>query len=110
EITKVPRGSGPLPAGAAYRESLASVIDGRWHYFLHENGSEELYDLERDPGELANLASTREGIEERRRLKAEIVARRTPPPPPRSRISPYVAGPRSLAQDLPSLSRFRMRE
>jgi arylsulfatase A-like enzyme len=34
-----------------------SVISQRWHYIIHSNGAEELYDLEKDPMEWTNLAN-----------------------------------------------------
>ncbi len=38
------------------RGRLTSVVDGRWHLIRRADGREELYDLDRDPGESHNLA------------------------------------------------------
>jgi len=46
-----------------------SVFDGRWHLIEATDGSLELYDVERDPGERRNLAPTETGkVRELRRL------------------------------------------
>ncbi len=38
------------------RGTLRSVVRGRYHYIRGEDGGEELYDLDEDPGETRNLA------------------------------------------------------
>jgi choline-sulfatase len=84
----------PLPDEPAFAESLVplihygwsdlrSVRDGRWKYILAPRA--ELYDLDRDPGELVNLAdrepararALRAGLEQR--LRAEQTAARSAP-------------------------------
>jgi arylsulfatase A-like enzyme len=79
EISKQPTEPGPLPPGSAYREALKSVIDGRWHYVWHESGGEELFDLEHDPAERTNVASTPEGQIALAPLKRQVDAVRTKP-------------------------------
>ena len=88
------RGGEPISEEPSFAESLVpllhygwsdlrSVRDGRWKYILAPR--QELYDLERDPGELRNLAETepararalRTSVEAR--LRAEHTAARQAP-------------------------------
>ena len=40
---------------------MKSLVVGRYHYIKNGDGREELYDLEKDPLENYNLASSEEG-------------------------------------------------
>jgi len=42
-----------------YARNAWAYRDEGWKYILHENGEEELYDLQTDPNELQNLATER---------------------------------------------------
>lgn len=66
ELISVKQGSGEVPARLIYGESLEPqvfrgwsplqcLIDGKWKYIRTKQP--ELYDLEKDPGELQNLAA-----------------------------------------------------
>lgn len=51
-----PRQPWDRPALTTYLAGNHSIRTERWRYTRYENGSEELYDHERDPGEHVNLA------------------------------------------------------
>ena len=53
-----------------------AITDGRWKYiFYPEGGQEQLFDLESDPHEVLDLASSDEHAEQKRALHREMVAR-----------------------------------
>jgi hypothetical protein len=56
---------------------MTSVIAGPLHYILNGDGVEELYDIERDPDELADLADTPAFSQELERLRAANVSSRS---------------------------------
>lgn len=70
-----PRASRPWPAITTHNPGNHSVRSDRWRYIRYADGSEEVYDLERDPREWTNLARTRRG----RRVIGEL-ARWLPSP------------------------------
>ncbi|MCU0727380.1 MAG: sulfatase [Planctomycetes bacterium] len=41
---------------SGFTRRIQSVYDGRWHYILHEDGEEELYDLDADPSGSVDLS------------------------------------------------------
>jgi arylsulfatase A-like enzyme len=47
------------------RDEQFGVVDGTYKYMRHASGAEALFDLEHDPGETVNVASTLPGIHER---------------------------------------------
>jgi arylsulfatase A-like enzyme len=49
-----------------------AVRQGRWRLIHYADGSEELYDLVADPGELTNLAEQREFDKQRETLRAHV--------------------------------------
>tara|TARA_B110000003_G_C16635014_1_gene528056 strand:+ start:261 stop:1709 length:1449 start_codon:yes stop_codon:yes gene_type:complete len=56
------------------KEASHSVFGERYHYILYHDGSEELYDLEKDPNEWQNIASDEEMQPVKERLKKAVVA------------------------------------
>ena len=56
------------PAVTTHNEGNHSVRDRRWRYIRYADGSEELYDLERDPNEWENLAGRAEYAGRKREL------------------------------------------
>ncbi len=66
-----------------------SLTGPRWKYVLHADGREELFDLERDPFELEDLAAAQpeRRAELRAALEAELAAQRARAPKPRSRTA-----------------------
>lgn len=68
-------GPGQDTAGAnvfAYGKHNTSVSDGDWRYIRYDDGSEELYDLARDPDEHKNLAAVEDKHEQKQRLAEHI--------------------------------------
>jgi arylsulfatase A-like enzyme len=53
---------------------LKTLILGKWKFILHEDGSEELYDLSVDALERNNLSATAEGQVHSRRLRQALFA------------------------------------
>jgi arylsulfatase A-like enzyme len=51
-----PRGRGVLAEIAADQGAYSAIRTGRWTYVRYDDAESELYDLERDPDELRNLA------------------------------------------------------
>lgn len=77
----------PWPAITTHNQGNHSVRTTRWRYIHYADGSEELYDLERDPHEWKNLLHE-EPTAELRRIAAEHRAhlpKRDVPPAPGSR-------------------------
>ncbi|MBC7250197.1 MAG: sulfatase [Anaerolineae bacterium] len=65
-----------------YARSAWALRDGKWKYILHENGEEELYDLEADPNELQNLATEhpQQAVNQRKQLLSVCDSWRAPVP------------------------------
>ena len=61
-----------------------SVVTDRWRYIHYANGSEELYDLEKDPNEWINLANKKE-LQEMKASLAKWYPRNDAPPAPGSK-------------------------
>jgi choline-sulfatase len=56
----------------SWRVPIRMARTDRWKYVRYRNDGEELYDLERDPGELRNLAAEPNAAGERMRLSREL--------------------------------------
>ena len=54
-----------LPSDSVYHRRRKSLILGDHKYVWSSDGAHELYDLNRDPGELSNLVEERPGVTER---------------------------------------------
>lgn len=67
-LIKNPEQPWPHPAITAYSDQDFAVRDDRYRYIRYGDGSEELYDHEKDPREWTNLASNPEYAE----VKAEL--------------------------------------
>lgn len=55
-----------------FDEGNASLRDNRWRYIRYRDGSEELYDLRRDPNEWTNLASDEDARKPLNHLRQEL--------------------------------------
>ena len=49
-----------IPEGPLRKGDMRSLVRGQYHYILNGDGSEELYDIERDPEEFKNIESSEE--------------------------------------------------
>lgn len=67
-LLKNPAARWPYPTLTTYRKDNHSVRDERWRYIRYADGSEELYDRDKDPLEWTNLAARKELEGEKRRL------------------------------------------
>lgn len=67
-----PSKSWPQAAVSVHRRGNYAVRDGRWSYLRYADGTEELYDRERDPHEWENLAGSPEAPAVKERLGAAI--------------------------------------
>jgi arylsulfatase A-like enzyme len=80
-------GTGPIPTKGVLLEHLSmwfapsycGLRTRRWKYVVYRTGTQELYDLRRDPYELQNLARMRPLV--RARLRARTLAACDPRPP-----------------------------
>jgi arylsulfatase A-like enzyme len=54
-----PRAPRPWPAITTHNQGNHAVRDERWRYIRYADGTEELYDMQRDPNEWTNLAQDR---------------------------------------------------
>jgi len=59
ELSK--QGGKDPPEWPASKGWVKSLVEGQWHFIQLENGEEELFDLQVDPGERTNLAQTSQG-------------------------------------------------
>jgi hypothetical protein len=64
---------------------LWSAIRGTWKLIRNPDGSPELYDHQRDPGERRNLAGSRVDLTGELGAKIDEIARRRPPRPSETR-------------------------
>ncbi len=71
----------PSPLIPASRGPVRGLVRGRFTYFLHADGSEELYDVQADPRQANNLAArgdTRADLERLRDAMADVSSRPDP--------------------------------
>ena len=81
------------PAITTHGPGNHAVRDERWRYIRYADGSEELYDMEKDPAEWTNLARRPEHDAQRARLARWLPAHDAPPAPgSRSRLVEWVDG------------------
>lgn len=67
-LLKNPGARWPYPTLTTFRKGNHSVRDERWRYIRYADGSEELYDRDKDPLEWTNLAGRKDLTGEKRRL------------------------------------------
>lgn len=56
-LLKNPAADWPRPSLTTFKPGNHSLFGERWHYIRYADGSEELYDIEKDPNEWTNLAN-----------------------------------------------------
>lgn len=59
-LLKNPSSEWPYPAITSYQKGNHSVRTERWRYIRYNDGTEELYDMKKDPNESENLANNSE--------------------------------------------------
>jgi arylsulfatase A-like enzyme len=59
-LLRDPKMPWPYPSITVMGEGNASVCDERWHFIRYQDGTEEFYDMERDPMQWANLAASKD--------------------------------------------------
>ncbi|HEV8385680.1 MAG TPA: sulfatase [Candidatus Acidoferrales bacterium] len=62
----------------AYYGAMQSAVTRQWQYIRHESFGEELYDWEKDPQELHNLANTPEGQAAAREIVSRLERMKVP--------------------------------
>lgn len=67
------------PAMTTHNQDNHTVRDERWRYIRYADGSEELYDHQRDPNEWTNLASQKSSAKELERLRRWLPKVNAPP-------------------------------
>jgi arylsulfatase A-like enzyme len=75
-LLRDPKKPWPYPSITVLGEGNASVHDERWYFIRYEEGTEELYDMDKDPLQLTNLATSKdpEIISHKARLAASFPA------------------------------------
>lgn len=71
-LCKTPQMKTERAAITTYGEGMYSVRSGKWRYINYDDGTEELYDLSKDPLELKNLSESPETASARKRLQEWI--------------------------------------
>jgi arylsulfatase A-like enzyme len=59
-LLRDPKMPWPYPSITVMGEGNASVRDERWYFIRYKEGTEELYDMERDPMQWTNLVTSKE--------------------------------------------------
>jgi arylsulfatase A-like enzyme len=72
------------PTVTTYLVGNHAVRDERWRYIRYRDGGEELYDLNSDPNEYTNLASSPRHIAVKERLAKFVPPSSAPPAPQRT--------------------------
>lgn len=75
-LLRDPKMAWPYPSITVMGEGNASVRDERWYFIRYQNGTEELYDMERDPMQWTNLVTAKDPkiIAQKSRLAASFPA------------------------------------
>jgi arylsulfatase A-like enzyme len=71
-LLRDPKMPWPYPSITVMGEGNASVRDERWYFIRYKDGTEEFYDMERDPMQWTNLATSKDV--EVRSQKARLAA------------------------------------
>jgi arylsulfatase A-like enzyme len=80
-LLKDPKAKWDTPALSTMYKGNHSISDGEWRYIHYSDGTEELYDEQKDPNEWTNLASKPELAEIKRRLGAFMPKKEAEPVP-----------------------------
>jgi len=72
------------PTVSTFERGNHSVCDERWRYIRYRDGTEELYDREKDPNEFTNLAADPQFSERKRRMARWIPTSSAQPVPDRN--------------------------
>jgi arylsulfatase A-like enzyme len=88
-LLKNPSARWPFPTLTTYGQNNHSVRDERWRYIRYADGSEELYDRNKDPLEWTNLAARKDLEGEKRRL-ARSLPTVNAEPTPREKTGPGI--------------------
>jgi arylsulfatase A-like enzyme len=59
-LLRDPKKAWPYPSITVLGEGNASVRDERWYFIRYKDGTEEFYDMENDPMQWTNLATSKE--------------------------------------------------
>ncbi len=82
-LLRNPRASWTRPAVMTFKRGQHAVCTERWRYIRYSDGTEELYDHEKDPHEWTNLASSEKSAAIRKELAAWVPRAEAPPKPSR---------------------------
>ena len=80
-LLKNPNATWIRPALMTYMRGNHAVRDRRWRYIRYADGTEELYDHQKDPNEWYNIAGDPENAKVIHRLKQWLPANEAPPAP-----------------------------
>lgn len=75
-LLRDPKQPWPYPSITVMDEGNASVRDERWYFIRYKDGTEEFYDMERDPMQWTNLATSKDSeiLAQKTRLAASFPA------------------------------------
>ena len=68
-----------LGSNSKQAPSYCGLRTGRWKYVIYQKGFQELYDLNKDPNELVNIAKRRPDVTDRLRSRTRAMCRPAPP-------------------------------
>ena len=80
-LLKNPKAKWTRPALMTYMRGNHAVRDVRWRYIRYADGTEELYDHQKDPHEWTNVAGDPKNAKVIHRLKKWLPAKEAPPAP-----------------------------
>ncbi len=69
-----------------------AIMNQHWRYIHYSDGTEELYDVQKDPNEWNNLAKVKAFAEVKRKLRGSAPKKFAPPGPPRNRMKLVIDG------------------